>query len=222
MSLRSGVDTSRALDTAERTGVTSDPIIRKLSKTLPGSGKYDGSKKNAPDVLVYTMHIAECLAEVSPAYIAAWNGQMRCTASGDQGDQEHKAMVETAHQLHERLSQNGAPALTMMENMSIKMLPINFQVTKEAAAFATEAHIHHMCTVANLIKTCCFEALAYDLVSGRGRTQNQRNSTQDEEKETEAAGAGLLNVRHLTTFFVSLGLGDHLWASAHDVRHMAA
>jgi hypothetical protein len=60
------------------------------------------------------MHIAECLAEVSPAYIAAWNGDMRCTASGNQEEQEHKAMVETAHQLYERLSQNGAPALAMM------------------------------------------------------------------------------------------------------------
>jgi hypothetical protein len=41
-------------------------------------------------------------------------------------------------------------------------------VTKRAAAFATEAHIHHMCTVANLIKACCFEALAYDLVTNLG------------------------------------------------------
>jgi hypothetical protein len=169
MGLRSGVDISRALDMAERTGVTSDPIIRKLSKALPGSGKYDGPKKKAPDVLLHIMHIAECLAEVSPAtpaYIVAWNGQMRCTASGDQEEQEHKAMVETAHQLYERLSQNGAPALTtMMENILTKMLPMNFRVTQEAAAFATEAHIHHMCTVANLVKTCCFEALAYDLVT---------------------------------------------------------
>jgi hypothetical protein len=56
----------------------------------------------------------------------------------------------------------------MMENMLVKMLPMNFQVTKEAAEFATEAHIHHICTVTNLIKTCCFEALAYDLVTNLG------------------------------------------------------
>jgi hypothetical protein len=55
-----------------------------------------------------------------------------------------------------------------MENMLTKMLPMDFQVTKEAAEFATEAHIRHMCTVANLIKTCCFEALAYDLVTSLG------------------------------------------------------
>jgi hypothetical protein len=48
-------------------------------------------------------------------------------------------------ELYERLSQNGAPALTMMESTLIKMSPMNFQVTQEAAALATEAHIHHMC-----------------------------------------------------------------------------
>jgi hypothetical protein len=91
---------------------------------------------------------------------------MRCTAGGDQADhQEHKAMVETAHQLYETLSQRGAPALTMMDNIIRGMLPMNFRVTKEAAEFATEAYSHHMCTVTNLIKTCCFEALAYDLVT---------------------------------------------------------
>ena len=69
---------------------------------------------------------------------------MRCTASGDQDDQEHKGMVKTAHQLYETFSQRGTPALTMMENMLRRMLPMNFQVTKEAAEFATEAHIHHI------------------------------------------------------------------------------
>jgi hypothetical protein len=119
-------------------------------------------------VLIHIMHTAECLADVSPAYIAAFNGQMGCTASGDREEQEHKAMVETAHQLYEQLSQNGAPALTMMESIRTKMAPMNFQVTQEAAEFATEAHIHHMCTVANLIRACCFEGLAYGLVTGLG------------------------------------------------------
>ena len=45
---------------------------------------------------------------------------------------------------------------------------MDFKVTKVSAEFATEAYIHHMCTVANLIKTCCFEALAYDLVTNLG------------------------------------------------------
>jgi hypothetical protein len=109
MTHRSKNDITRALDTAERTGATSDPIIRKLSKTLPGSGKYDGSKKDAPDVLTHITHIEECLAEVSPAHTAAFNGQMRCAASGDREEQEHKAMVETAHQLYEKLSQRWRP-----------------------------------------------------------------------------------------------------------------
>jgi hypothetical protein len=103
------------------------------------------------------------------SYIVAFNGQMRCTASGDREEQEHKAMaVETAHQLHEQLSQNGAPALTTMERIRTKITPMNFQVTQEAAEFATEAHIHHMCTVPNLIRACCFEGLAYDLVTSLG------------------------------------------------------
>ena len=40
---------------------------------------------------------------------------------------------------------------------------MDFIVTREAAKFAAEASIHHMCTVANLIKTCCLEGAAYDL-----------------------------------------------------------
>ena len=82
---------------------------------------------------------------------------MRCTTGTDQADQEHEAVVETAHQLHETFSQGGAPALTMMRSILEKMLPMDFIVTREAATFAAEAYIHHMCTVANLIKTCCFE-----------------------------------------------------------------
>jgi hypothetical protein len=77
-------------------------------------------------------------------------------------------MVETAHQLYETLGQGGAPALAMMRNILEKMLPMDFKVTREAAAeFAAEASIHHMCTVANLIKTCCLEGgAAYDLGGG--------------------------------------------------------
>ena len=106
--------------------------------------------------------------EVSPTYGEAWNGRMRCTTGMDQADQEHEAMVETAHQLYETFSQGGAPALTMMRNTLEKMLPMDFIVTREAAKFAAEAHIHHMCTVANLIKTCCLEGAAYDLVTSLG------------------------------------------------------
>jgi hypothetical protein len=33
---------------------------------------------------------------------------------------------------------------------------------------ATEAHIHHICTVANLVKTCCFEGAAHTLITNLG------------------------------------------------------
>jgi hypothetical protein len=56
----------------------------------------------------------------------------------------------------------------MMQSILKKMLPLDFKVTKEAAEFATEAYIHHTCTVTNLIKTCCFEGAAYDLVTSLG------------------------------------------------------
>jgi hypothetical protein len=45
---------------------------------------------------------------------------------------------------------------------------MDFIVTREAAKFAAEAYIHHMCMVANLIKTCCLEGAAYDLVTSLG------------------------------------------------------
>jgi hypothetical protein len=56
----------------------------------------------------------------------------------------------------------------MMRNILEKMLPMDFIVTREAARFAAEAPIHHMCTVANLIKTCCLEGAAHDLVTSLG------------------------------------------------------
>jgi hypothetical protein len=56
----------------------------------------------------------------------------------------------------------------MMRSILEKMLPMDFIVTREAAEFSAEAYIHHMCTVANLIKTCCFEGAAYDLVTSLG------------------------------------------------------
>jgi hypothetical protein len=143
--------------------------MRKLRSTLQnGREKYDGSKKKAVQVLARPTRIEECLAEVSPIYEAAWSGQMKCTTGADQADQEHKAMVETAHRLYETLSQNGEPPLTMMQGILMKMQPMDFKVTKEAAQFAAEAYIHHMCTVANLIKTCCFEGAAYDLITSLG------------------------------------------------------
>jgi hypothetical protein len=109
--------------------------MRKLRTTLQdGRGKYNGSKKMAVQVLAALTRIGECLMEVaSPTYGEAWNGQMRCTTGTDQADQEHEAMVETAHQLHETSSQGGAPALAMMRNILEKMLPMDFIVTREAA-----------------------------------------------------------------------------------------
>jgi hypothetical protein len=151
MSPSKEVDILGALDTAETRGASGDPIIRKLKITLRGKEKYDGSQKKAVQTLTTATRIGECLAEVSPIYSAAWNGQMKCTTGMNQADQDHKAMVETAHRLYETSSQRGESALTMMRSTLEKMLPLDFIVTREAAEFATEAHIHHMCTVANLI-----------------------------------------------------------------------
>jgi hypothetical protein len=101
MSLSKEVDISRALDTAETRGVSGDPIMRKLRITLQdGKEKHDGSKKKAVKVLATLTRIGECLAEVSPFYGAAWNERMKCTTGTDQADQEHEAMVETAHRLY--------------------------------------------------------------------------------------------------------------------------
>ena len=77
-------------------------------------------------------------------------------------------MVETARKLYEALSQGGEPPLAMMQSILEKMLPMDFLVTREAAKFAAEASIHHLCAVANLIKTCCLEGAAYDLVTSLG------------------------------------------------------
>ena len=97
MILRSRVDISRALDTAERTGASSDPIIRKPTKTLPGSGKkYDGTGKSASNVIKILAHIEECLWDASPVCAEAFNGKMSCAASGDPRDQEQNVMMETA------------------------------------------------------------------------------------------------------------------------------
>jgi hypothetical protein len=42
----------------------------------------------------------------------------------------------------------------MMARIQKEMGSMEFHVSKEAVEFATEAHIHQMCTVANLVKTC--------------------------------------------------------------------
>jgi hypothetical protein len=55
--------------------------------------------------------------------------------------------------------------MAMMARMNKEMSGMNFRVSKEAAVFATEAHIHQMCAVANLAKTCCFEGAAYTLIT---------------------------------------------------------
>ena len=170
MSLSKEVDISRALDTAETRGVSGDPIMRKLRTALQDGKKekYDGSKKKAVQVLAALTRIGECLAEVSPIYGAAWNGRMKCTTGTILATQEHKAMVETARKLYETLSQGGEPPLTMMQTILTRMLPIDFRVTRQAATFAAEASIHHLCAVANLIKTCCLEGAAHDLVTSLG------------------------------------------------------
>jgi hypothetical protein len=49
------------------------------STLLNGKGKYDGSKDKAIGILAEITRIAACLADVSPAYAAAWNGRMKCT-----------------------------------------------------------------------------------------------------------------------------------------------
>ena len=77
-------------------------------------------------------------------------------------------MDETAQQLYEQYTQSGTPSLALMDRIiSERMMPMDFKVAKVSAEFATEAYIHHMCTVADLIKTCCFEGAAYDLVTNK-------------------------------------------------------
>ena len=163
-----GVDVLQAPDKARRKS-SDDPIMRMLRITLPnGKVKYDGSQDMAIKILAEITRIGTCLAEVSPAYAAAWNGRMKCTTGTSLNAQEHEAMVETARKLYGVLSQDGEPPLTMMQTMLGMMQPMDFKVTKEAAKFAAEASIQHLCAVANLIKTCCLEGAAYDLVTDLG------------------------------------------------------
>jgi hypothetical protein len=70
---------------------------------------------------------------------------MKCTTGTNQADQEHEAMVETAHRLYETFSQRGEPALTMMRSILEKMLPMDFIVTREAAEFVAEAYTFTTC-----------------------------------------------------------------------------
>ena len=163
-----GVDVLKAPDKARKTS-SDDPIMRMLKINLPnGKVKYDGSQDMAPKVLAEITRIGTSLAEVSPAYNAAWNGRIKCTTGKSLNAQEHEAMKETARKLYGALSQDGEPPLTMMQTMVGMMEPMNFKVTKEAAKFAAEASIQHLCAVANLIKTCCLEGAAYDLVTDLG------------------------------------------------------
>ena len=97
MAHRNGVDITKASDTAERAGATGDPVIRKLTKTLQGSGqKYDGTEKSASKVIKVMAHVEECLWDASPVCAEAFNGKMSCAASGDPRDQEQNVMMETA------------------------------------------------------------------------------------------------------------------------------
>jgi hypothetical protein len=161
-------DIRKALDKAAG-GADSNPVTRKLRGTLPGSGpKYSGSQADAPQVITKLMHIEDCIRAVAPGFAEAFKGKISCAADGDQRIQEFNAMVETAQQLYEKYTQSGVPSMTMMARISKEMSGMNFHVSKEAAVFATEAHIHQMCTVGNLVKTCCFEGAAYTLVTDLG------------------------------------------------------
>jgi hypothetical protein len=74
-----GVDVLEAPDKARRKS-SDDPIMRMLKITLPnGKVKYDGSQDMAIKILAETTRIGKSLAEVSPAYTAAWNGRIKCT-----------------------------------------------------------------------------------------------------------------------------------------------
>jgi hypothetical protein len=73
---------------------------------------------------------------------------MKCTTGMYQADQEHKAMVETAHRLYEAFSQKRRVSPDHdAEHPREDAAHGVFVVTREAAEFATEVHIHHMCTV---------------------------------------------------------------------------
>ena len=67
-----GFDVLQAHDKAGRKS-GDDPIMRMLRNTLPnGKVKYDGSQAMAIKILAEITRIGTCLAEVSPAYAAAW------------------------------------------------------------------------------------------------------------------------------------------------------
>ena len=69
-------------------------------------------------------------------------------------------MIETAQQLYEQHTQKGSPSLTLMARIYKEMSSMDFHVTKEAAGFATEAHIHQMCIVANLVDVVSWGGIA--------------------------------------------------------------
>jgi hypothetical protein len=77
-------------------------------------------------------------------------------------------MTETAQQLYEKHTQRGSPSMMVFSKIQKEMIGMDFRVTREAAQFATEAHIHHMCAVANLVKTCCLGGPAHTLVTSLG------------------------------------------------------
>jgi hypothetical protein len=94
-----GFDILQAHDKAGRKS-SDDPVVRMLRNALlNGKGKYDGSKDKAIDILAEITRIAACLADVSPAHAAAWNGRMKRTTGTGLIRQEHEAMVETARKM---------------------------------------------------------------------------------------------------------------------------
>jgi hypothetical protein len=157
-----------AIDTAAK-GVN-DPVITKPKPLLPSEdgNKFNCDVRDSPNVIELTTHIDECLRSSHLSTFDAWNGKMGCQASGDPRIQEFDAMVETARQLYEQHTQKGSPPMNLFSKIHKEMSGMNFHVTTEAAQFATEARIHHMCAVAGLIRNCCLGGPAYTLVTNLG------------------------------------------------------
>jgi hypothetical protein len=159
-----------AIDTAAK-GAAGDPVIRKPTAILPAEGgeKFHCNLAGSTRLIEVVTHIEECLRSANPAFADAWNGKTDCLTSGNPGIQELNAMIEAAQQLYEQHTQRGSPPMALFSNKTQKeMSDMDFRVTREAAQFATEAHIHHMCAVANSVQTCCLGGPVHILVTKLG------------------------------------------------------